>query len=375
MNTKRPLHILLAIAIAFTSWIPASASEALKTDAKKRRPKVQIAILLDNSGSMSGLINQARSELWKIVNEFATAKQDDASPLLEVALYHYGSPPATQLVPLTDDLDKVSEALFGINISGGKEYCGQVIDMSAKNLAWSESERDLKLIFIAGNEPFSQGPVDYRQACKYAIEKGIIVNTIHCGNGIPDGWKNAATLADGKSININQNQAVVNIPAPQDKKIAELGIELNKTYVAYGARGVESKLRQEKQDSNAAGASPSAARQRAFSKSLALYRNSSWDICDACKEGTIDLANIEVEKLPENMRTMSVEERKAYVKKLQEERTTIQEQIKSLNSEREKFVAKKRKEMANAASEKTLDVALIEAIRAQATAKDFTFDK
>ena len=36
-------------------------------------------------------------------------------------------------------------------------------------------------IFIAGNEPFTQGPVNYAESCKAAITKGIIVNTIHCG--------------------------------------------------------------------------------------------------------------------------------------------------------------------------------------------------
>ena len=371
---KKPITSLMAIfAVLFSSAI-AYANEG-KTNENPRKPKVQIAILLDNSGSMSGLINQARSELWKIVNEFVNVKQQGVSPLLEVAVYHYGNPPATQLVPLTDDLDKVSESLFGIPVSGGSEYCGQVIDMAAKDLTWSEHSQDLKLIFIAGNEPFSQGPVDYRQACKSAIEKGIIVNTIHCGNGIPDGWKQGAMLADGKSININHTKAVVHIEAPQDKEIVKLGTELNKTYIAFGARGRESARRQEAQDGNASGAGLASAQQRAVSKANAFYRNSSWDLCDACTDGKIDLAKIEEEQLPENMRKMTVEERKEYVAKMQSQRDEIQKKINSLNAERQKFVAEKRKELAIKNGEKTLDQALIGAIRAQATKKEFKFNK
>ena len=99
-----------------------------KADAKeKKRPMVQIAILLDNSGSMSGLINQARSELWTVVNEFVNAKRGGVRPELQVAVYHYGRPPATQLVALTDDLDRVSEALFGIPVSGGSEYYQETV--------------------------------------------------------------------------------------------------------------------------------------------------------------------------------------------------------------------------------------------------------
>ena len=373
MKIKHSLNFAMLVAISLSCFgNQTSAEESAK---EPIRPKVQIAILLDNSGSMSGLINQARSELWKIVNEFATAKQGDLSPDLQVALYHYGSPPATQLVPLTDDLDKVSEALFGINIGGGSEFCGQAIDISAGGLKWSESDRDLKLIFIAGNEPFSQGPVDYRQACKTAIEKGIIVNTVHCGNSLPDDWKEGAMLADGKSININHNQAVVNIPAPQDEKIRNLGIELNKTYVAYGRGGRAGKQRQELQDSNALGASPAAAQQRAVAKAGLLYKNSSWDLSDAIKEGKVKLEEMDAEELPENMKKMTLVERQKYISSLQEKRTEIQKQIRTLNDKRTKFVAKKRKEMAAATGAKTLDAALIEAIREQAKAKKFTFGK
>ena len=373
MKTNRSLHMLLIFAMAFAL----SGSDLQGEDAGKEivRPKVQIAILLDNSGSMKGLINQARTELWKIVNEFATAKQGDLIPTLEVALYHYGNPPAKQLVPLTDDLDKVSEALFGIQINGGSEYCGQAIDVSSGALKWSDSDRDLKLIFIAGNEPFSQGPVDYRKACKSAIEKGIIVNTIHCGDSIPEDWKEGALLADGKSININHNKAVVNIPAPQDKEIQQLGLELNKTYVAYGRRGRAGKLRQEQQDSKVAGASPMAAQQRIVAKAGRFYKNSSWDLSDAVKDNLIDLESIAVDELPENMRKMSLLERKDYVKELQTKRSKIQEKIKKLSAERNAFVENKRKEIAASSGDKTLDTALIEAIREQASVKQFTFGK
>ena len=63
---------------------------------------------------------------------------------------------------------------------------------------WSKETNGYKAIFIAGNEPFTQGPVDYHQACKRAIERGIVVNTIHCGSsaeGVQGKWQDAAHLA------------------------------------------------------------------------------------------------------------------------------------------------------------------------------------
>jgi len=41
---------------------------------------IQLAILLDTSGSMDGLLDQAKSRLWKIVNELATARKNGRGP-------------------------------------------------------------------------------------------------------------------------------------------------------------------------------------------------------------------------------------------------------------------------------------------------------
>src|SRR6185369_4975439 len=151
-------------------------------------PLVQIAVLLDTSGSMEGLIEQAKGQLWKIVNEFLKAKQDGQTPEVQVALYEYGksslSPKSgwiRQIQPLTTDLDKISEELFALKTNGVDEYCGWVIKRAVDDLDWSPSADVYKVIFIAGNEPFTQGPVNYAESCKAAITKGIIVNTIHCG--------------------------------------------------------------------------------------------------------------------------------------------------------------------------------------------------
>ena len=249
---------------------------------KKQKPRVQIAILLDTSGSMQGLIEQAKTQLWKIVNELATARKGGQIPRLEVALYEYGKStiPASEgylrmIVPLSQDLDLLSEELFKLKTNGGDEYCGQVIQAAVEGLNWTKSNNELKVIFIAGNEPFTQGRLDYKAACKGSISKGIIVNTIHCGDyqtGVRTSWKDGADLADGKYMNIDHNQKIAHITAPQDKEIIELGKALNKTYVAYGGRaGKAKKERQKRQDSNAMSVSEEVMVQRAAAKSSAQY--------------------------------------------------------------------------------------------------------
>ena len=358
---------------AETDLPTAPASAPVKPDRNEDQPLVQIAILLDNSGSMSGLIEQAKSELWRVVNELSTAKQNGKQPRLEVALYTYGDPPPKQLNALTDDLDKVSESLFAVTISGGTEHCGQVIQTAVRELAFSDNPNDLKLIFIAGNEPFSQGPVDYRDACKEAIAKGVIVNTIHCGSGIPDDWRQGALLAEGKAMSIDHDAQVVHIEAPQDAEIVRLSDSLNKTYVPFGRMAAESQARQVAQDTNAAQMSVGSATSRAVSKANALYRNSSWDLVDAVDDGSVELAKVKKEDLPENMQSMSLNEREQYVERQATERKRIQKQINELNAQRNTYIAQERKKATEQSGEKTLDQALVEAIRVQASAKAFRF--
>ena len=356
------------------------AAAAGTTAVRTSKPVVQVAVLLDTSSSMDGLIDQARKQLWRVVNELATAKKNGVAPDLRVALYEYGndSLPAEKghirrVLPLTADLDKVSEELFALKTNGGEEYCGRVIDEATKGLDWTASNNDLKLIFIAGNEPFTQGSVDFRKACQRAIARGIVINTIYCGDkteGVNTQWKDGAELADGSFLTIDQNAQVAEIPAPQDKEIARLGEELNTTYIAYGKSGSAGFARQSAQDKNLA-AAPSANVQRQVAKASANYVNSTWDLVDAKKEKAVDLDKIDPKELPVEMQKMTSAERKAHVDKAEKKRADIQGKIKKLDDERKKYVAEKMKTLPPAAS--TLDKAVVTAVRSSGEKKGYKF--
>ncbi len=343
---------------------------------------IQLALLLDTSGSMDGLIEQAKSQLWKIVNELATTKKDGKSVELQVALFEYGkqSIPADEgylrnIIPFTQDLDKISDELFKLKTNGGEEYCGRVILNAVNNLQWNKSNDQLKIIFIAGNEPFTQGNIDYKTACKKAVKNGIVVNTIFCGNydeGIQTMWKAGADISDGKYMNIDHNADIVHIDAPQDAEIIKLGQQLNKTYIAFGKIGKEKKEMQSEQDANSMSVSNEVMVQRSVTKSGGQYKNSTWDLVDAKKDGTLKIEDLKDEELPDEMKKMSVQERKTYIEKKEKEREQIQIKINKLNDERSKYVAQKMLENKN---ENTLDAVMIKTIREQAKQKNYLFSK
>jgi hypothetical protein len=337
--------------------------------------RVQVALLLDTSSSMSGLIDQARSQLWKIVTRLDSARRDGKRPTIEIALYEYGNSGrgasekgwVRQITPFTTDLDRISEALFALDTNGGEEYVGTAIATAMKDLQWSTGPNDLKLLFVAGNEAFDQGPLDPVKAASSAHEKGVQVTAILCGQGDPT-WSLGAKQAHFGYFEIDANQVVVHIDAPQDAEITRLGTELNGTYIAYGSDGASGQARQTAQDTNASNSQPGSMVWRSMAKSSASYDNSGWDLGDRYRDNLADLDKLPDAQLPEEMRGMTPEQRRAHVAKKLEERSKLQKRIQELAGEREKFIAAARTKESGSGS---LDSAMLTSVEAQARAVGF----
>jgi len=356
-------------------------AQAAVTNETPSKNVVKIALLLDTSNSMDGLINQAKSQLWDIVNKFSYVKcGTEARPDLQIALYEYGNSNLSskegyirQVIDFSSDLDEISEKLFSLTTNGGEEYCGAVIHTSIKQLDWGKNPDNLKLIFIAGNEPFNQGKLNYKDAVTDAKEKDIVVNTIFCGNyeqGVSTEWKNGAQLTGGEYIAIDHNKQIVHIDTPYDEIIIKLNGRLNKTYVSYGNLGQSKMQLQSVQDEKAAEMEEAVMVKRAVSKSSRLYSNSSWDLVDASKNKDFDVAKIKKEQLPKELQHKSKTELEAYIKTKKEARIAIQNEIQELNAKREAFITKNQKE----GSKGELENAMLSAIQKQALKKNYTWD-
>jgi hypothetical protein len=242
---------------------------------------------------------------------------------------------------LSQDLDKVSEHLFGLVTNGGAEYCGAVIDQALLKLDWKADKNAINVIIVAGNEPFDQGIIDYKTVCKKAVESGIKINTIYCGN--PDNseaksWRDGATLGNGSFMFINQDMVAEEKPTPYDSQIIKLNEQLNGTYIYFSAEGKAAKTRQEKEDVNAMMSAPSAAVERAGAKATEFYNNSSWDLVDASKDVEFDLSKIEKKNLPEELKNLSEKEIKTFIEKKEKDRELIKAEIKKYEKLRNDFL-------------------------------------
>ncbi|MGF1560434.1 MAG: VWA domain-containing protein [Flavobacteriaceae bacterium] len=392
MKNIKQIAGIAALALAMTSTyacmpkkeeiakVPLVA-QALPEEEKMSNNTVKIALLLDTSNSMDGLINQAKAQLWDIVNKFTHAKcGNDTRPNLQIAIYQYGNDGLSsqegyiqQVLGFSDDLDEISEKLFSLTTNGGEEYCGEVIQTSLRQLDWGKNPDNLKMIFIAGNEPFNQGKLNYKDAATNAKEKDVIVNTIFCGDyeqGIHTEWKNGAVLTGGEYMAIDHNRQVVHVATPYDKVIIELNSKLNKTYISFGVAGRSKMEMQATQDLNAREMDDAVEVKRAVSKSSELYNNKKWDLVDAAAEEDFEISEINIEELPKELKGKSTSEIEAYIAQKKSERSKIQKEIQELNAKREAYIATSQKD----GTKGELENAMLEAIKKQAEKKNYQWE-
>ena len=368
--------------LLLTLVLSANISHATKPGFRPdlQKPPVDVVIALDVSGSMSGLIESAKQRLWDIVNEIGQARPQ---PDLRLAIITYGNPSYGEQggyvrvdMPFTRDLDAVMQTLFSFGTNGGDEYVARAVHTAVQDLDWSQTPNAMRVLFVAGNERADQDPlIQVHAAAAAASGKGIVVNSLYCGNeddAIIAGWQEVATLTNGLFASINQNAAAVaNIATPMDEDLARLNRELNETYVAFGAEGDRYKQNQLEQDENAADMSLPSVASRAITKAGALYRNSGWDLVDAAESG-VEFEEMAPESLPEPMRDMSPGERREYVANLAQKREAIAEEIVALGQKREDYIAGERAGLASA--DEGLDAAIVKGIRDIARETGFRFE-
>jgi hypothetical protein len=345
-----------------------------------KSPVVEVAICLDTSSSMDGLIDSAKRKLWDIVNELARGKP---APTLRVALFSYGNnayDPKTgwvrQEIGLTTDLDQVSGKLFVLKatkVSGSDEYVGRVCRDALERLTWSADAGALRVIFVCGNESARQDPqVKLETVAEAAARKGIIINTIYCGNpadAIAPDWREFARLAEGRFAAIDQDRGTVTIATPHDRELAELSARLNTTYCFAGKDAQALRENQRRQDENALRLGAPAAASRAESKAGGLYGFEGQDLVERMKrDGAFDVKKIPAQELPEALRKMTPEEREKHVKELLAKREELQKQIVELSTKRDAYIQEELKKNPNPA-DRAFDDAVRGALREQAKKK------
>lgn len=304
---------------------------------------VQIALLLDTSSSMDGLIEQARTQLWEIVGELQTDDKDQ-DRTVTVALYQYGNSRLPEsdgfiekLSDLTPDLDAVSVKLHALSTSGGKEYAPEAIAHAVRELSWSDNDKVEKVIVIAGNEGFSQGSLSAETAMTEAANKGIRVIPIFCANGGSTAtglasWQRAAQLASTSLETIDPDKVVAKMETPYDADLVAKYKALQATQLTYGDATFRNEVAQYKSaaETYSAGGALAVQADRAVTQSKQAAR------ADLVRDfgQRVSLEGLAPSQLPTELQGLSKDQQVQEIEQRRTRRAQLEEEIQALSEKR-----------------------------------------
>ena len=347
-------------------------------------PKIDVVFVLDTTGSMGGLIETAKEKIWSIATTMASAQQ---SPEIRIGLVGYrdrGDAYVTKVVDLSSDLDSVYATLMDFQAQGGgdtPESVNKALYDAVHQMSWSQQDQAYQAIFLVGDAPphMDYNEVRYPEIVASALDKGIVINTIQCGE-IPstvEPWTQIAGLGSGKFFQVEQAGSAVAFATPFDEEIATLSAKLDDTRLYYGTEEEKGKMREKvaATDKLNEGASiASRARRGTFNVSTGGRANMLGDneLVAAVESGKVDLDELEEDALPETLQAMAPAAQRAYVEELAEERADLQQRIQNLSKDRNQYLQKKVEEAGGLAS--SLDQKLYDAVREQAGEAGFEYE-
>lgn len=382
---KTVISGLLLIVAVTSGYRPVSAATETDSIILSEQPAVEVMFVLDTTGSMGGLIAAAKEKIWSIANTLATA---DPAPKIKMGLVGYrdrGDAYVTTLTPLSDDLDAVYVNLMKFRADGGgdtPESVNQALHEAVTGTDWSDDPSVYRVIFLVGDAPPQmryQDDVKYTRSCRKAAEKGIIVNTIQCGNMAETKpvWQEIARLGRGDYFNVAQSGSAVLYDTPYDAEIAELSRDLDGTRIYYGSADDFRKIkaREKAADAIYESAKPSAVAKRTiFNTKAAGAKNftGSRELVQALDSGHIKLNDLPKDQLPQDLQDLSLEALEEHVKAKGAKRRQLQSEIEKLAQKRQAFIEAKVKEEGEKGAG-SLDAQIYKCIQSQAAEKKIIY--
>lgn len=365
---------MLALLLAGT---PLRSGGVEAEDSAATRSRIEVVFVLDTTGSMSGLLQAAKEQIWAIATDLACARPTPELRLGLVAFRDRGDSYVTRHTELTTDLDALYTDLIGLQAGGGgdgPESVNQALHEALTMIDWSADPRSYRALFLVGDAPPHmdyRDDVPYPRACRLARQRGIAVNTIQCGAhaATTPVWTAIAEQGGGMFARLDQQGGPPAIATPYDNGIAVMAKQLDGTRLPYGTDAERAALEQRRvraehiYDHSSLGAQ---AGRGAFNVTAAGRANlyGSKDLLADIQRGAVKLDDIEGAQLPEALRSLAVAERRAYLERQAKLREDLELTLQSLAAQRRDYLAKER--AARGGDDRSLTARLAAAMRAQA---------
>jgi Mg-chelatase subunit ChlD len=364
--------ILKASALAtalFLSALPASAN------IKAKHERVEVAFVLDTTGSMAGLIDGAKRKIWSIANTIVDNNPDAEIAMSLVAYRDRGDDYIVLPTPLSEDIQGLYGDLTRLQVDGGgdtPESVNAALDHAVNKLKWSSDPDVKRIVFLVGDAP---PHMDYEQDKKYpavmkdAAKRDIVINTVQAGEDLETNliWKEIAQMGEGRFMAIPQSGGdVVVIVTPYDDEIIELQRQLDGTVVPYGNLEQQSAVRNKLEEKAAAPASTQADNSKYYAKrSSKEVVTGSGDLIGDLRNNRATLEAIAESELPEQLRDQSPAERKKWYETNLNNRMKLETQMTDLIQKRDAYIDSERSKTASKSPSDSFDKAVEETLRSQ----------
>jgi hypothetical protein len=310
-------------------------------------PRVEVAFVLDTTGSMGGLIDGAKRRIWSIARRIGEGRP---RPDLRIALVAYrdlGDAYVTRVFDLTGDMDQVYQNLMGFQASGGgdgPEHVSAALSDAVNKVSWSR-RAGMQVIFLVGDAPPHmdyQDGYDYHRHVAEARQHGIAVETVQCG-GDPETarvWTEIASLGVGHYARIDSQGGMPVMVTPVDAELARLNAELTSTVVAAGSVE-EQKAAGRRLDARAAMPAAMAAEAASYyAKAEVLADKDLVGMAPAAQRNELAKLRTRPADVPKPLQSKSDAEALAYLQSQKEKRQQLQGRINQLQKERDAYAAK-----------------------------------
>ena len=386
------LFVLTAATVAYYPAVRGSVTQVVNPPVQQgvvpvvpvAVPKIEVVFVLDTTGSMSGLIQAAKDKIWSIASTMASAQPAPEIRMGLVAYRDRGDSYVTRVVDLSSDLDSVYASLMEFEANGGgdtPESVNQALADAVHAISWSADPNSYQVVFLVGDAP---AHMDYHDDVKYlttleeAARRGIVVNTIRCGNDASTEaqWRAIAAATQGAYFSVDQAGSAIALATPYDVQLSRLSADLDDTRLYYG----NEEERAEKQAKIAAterfhalASAPVRARRATFNISASGEKNlfGDGDLVGGIASGEVKLDELEVAQLPESLQKLTQTQRQEAVRANSERRDGLIAQIRELSEQRASYLAAEVESIDD--KEASLDHAIFEAVRDQAGKKGLKY--
>lgn len=334
----RTLHPLLALALLALPALPASAGGARD---------VELVLALDTTGSMGGLIQRAKEELWTLVDRLGSAP---LTPRIRVGIVAYrdrGDAYVTRVFPLDADIDAVYERLMGLEAGGGgdgPESVNRALYDAVTRIAWSDRPGVERAVILAGDAPPHMDypdDVPWRSSARTARRKGIVIHAIQCGSDprTRETWNAIATEAGGAYAALD-TRPERSRGTPFDAQLASLNRELAGTLVPYGDAATRARTRASADRAAETEGAAAAARASYLGRRGAASTDARGDLAARLAEGSLDWESVDESQLPERLRSLPPAERRQHLEDQIARRRGLLSEIAWLSEKRDAWLSR-----------------------------------